>query len=318
MAPPERCPICDNPNSSIIPGGMQEKKIHTFHYVTCPSCGRYRISSLLCEFGFDGIPEFQKRKYILMGLLRLNSEKNINNSLDSDKEIITLLDSANIPDGPLEKMDMILQYIEKREKYSGEGVPIYDYHDFTICFSQNRDEFLYLLRLIREMDYIEIDSGSIYRLKPDGWKRLSQIKTVKRDSNTAFVAMWFNKQMDEFYENGFSKALNDTGYNPIRIDLTEHNDKICDRIIAEIRKSGLLIADFTENRGGVYFEAGFALGLGIPVIWTCQKEFFDKNEMHFDTRQYNHIIWESSDDLYEKLKNRIEATLPNRKTRSFS
>ncbi len=92
--------------------------------------------------------------------------------------------------------------------------------------------------------------------------------------------------------------------------MREHNGKIDDLIIAEIRKSGLLVADFTKQRGGVYFEAGFAMGLGIPVIWTCRSD--DVEKLNFDTRQYNHIIWTDADDLKKKLQLRIEASIPNR------
>jgi nucleoside 2-deoxyribosyltransferase len=67
------------------------------------------------------------------------------------------------------------------------------------------------------------------------------------------------------------------------------------------------VADFTGQRHGVYFEAGFAQGLGLPVIWTCREDHV-KN-LHFDTRQQNHITWEQSDDLREKLKNRIWAVI---------
>ena len=98
------------------------------------------------------------------------------------------------------------------------------------------------------------------------------------------------------------------GYDPIRADIIEHNEKICDRILSEIRRSGLLVADFTGNRGGVYFEAGFAMGMGIPVIWTCRSD--DMDSVHFDTRQYNHIVWENISDLKTQLVNRIVATLP--------
>lgn len=69
-----------------------------------------------------------------------------------------------------------------------------------------------------------------------------------------------------------------------------------------------MVADFTGHRHGVYFEAGFAMGLGIPVIWLCQEDEIDKT--HFDTRQYNHILWNSAEDLYQKLLNRIQATVP--------
>ncbi|MDP8228612.1 MAG: hypothetical protein P9M15_04080, partial [Candidatus Electryoneaceae bacterium] len=91
----------------------------------------------------------------------------------------------------------------------------------------------------------------------------------------------------------------------------EHNEKICDRIIAAIRRSGLLIIDVTGSRPAVFFEAGFAMGLGIPVIWTCKSGEEDDINDNFDTRQYNHIIWDDAEDLKEKLKNRILATIEN-------
>ena len=60
-----------------------------------------------------------------------------------------------------------------------------------------------------------------------------------------------------------------------------------------IGKSQCVIADFTGNRGGVYFEAGFALGLDIPVIWLVDDHWWNEtdehgkriNDIHFDTRQ---------------------------------
>ena len=60
-------------------------------------------------------------------------------------------------------------------------------------------------------------------------------------------------------------------------------------------------------RGGVYYETGFAHGLGIPVIFTCQKNGLD--EVHFDTRQYNHIVWETPEELRNQLAKRIAAVL---------
>jgi nucleoside 2-deoxyribosyltransferase len=92
------------------------------------------------------------------------------------------------------------------------------------------------------------------------------------------------------------------------LDLVEHNEKICDRIIAEIRTCQFLVADVTLQRPGVYFEAGFAMGLGRPVIWTCRKD--DLVDVHFDTRQYNHIDWKDSGGLRMRLADRIKATIP--------
>jgi hypothetical protein len=69
------------------------------------------------------------------------------------------------------------------------------------------------------------------------------------------------------------------------------------------------VADVTSEpdrpRGGVDFEARFAFGLNIPVIWSCREDL--AGQLHFDIRQFNHIVWAPPDDLYHKLKNRIGA-----------
>ncbi len=100
-------------------------------------------------------------------------------------------------------------------------------------------------------------------------------------------------------------------YKPFRIDQKEHNRKIDDEIVAEIRRSRLVVADFTQGddgaRGGVYYEAGFAHGLNIPVIFTCRKDVL--NKIHFDTRQYNHIVWETPVELRQRLAARISAEI---------
>jgi hypothetical protein len=147
------------------------------------------------------------------------------------------------------------------------------------------------------------------RILPKGLQRIRELKTrAAGDQPQAFVAMWFDESRDKFFER-IQQAGKDAGFVKCdRISDKETNNKICDEIIAEIRKSQCVIADFTGNRGGVYFEAGFALGLGIPVIWLVDAKNID--DLHFDTRQYNHIVYTDEDDLYEKLKNRIAATIP--------
>jgi nucleoside 2-deoxyribosyltransferase len=137
------------------------------------------------------------------------------------------------------------------------------------------------------------------------------MKLVQKETSQGFVAMWFNPKTEAAYLNGIAPALMQTGYKAMRIDKKDHNNKIDDEIVGEIRQSRFLVADFTcepkSVRGGVYFEAGFALGLGIPVIWTCNKNSMD--DLHLDTRQYAHIVWQEPADLQEQLKNRIRATI---------
>jgi len=121
--------------------------------------------------------------------------------------------------------------------------------------------------------------------------------------------MAFAPELNEFFRDGMRAGIRAAGYEELRIDRTEFNDKIDDEIIAAIRQTKFLVADFTNNRGGVYYEAGFAKGLGREVIWSVRKDHLPK--VHFDTRQYNFIRWEASDlpAFAKALQKRIEATI---------
>ena len=127
-----------------------------------------------------------------------------------------------------------------------------------------------------------------------------------------FVAMWFDDSMDGVYEEGIKPALEAAGYEAMLIKNKEYLGDVTDEIVAEIRKSKFVVADFTTSReegarGGVYFEAGFARGLGIPVIHTCRQDRM--KAVHFDTNHFNHLTWKTPEDLRTDLQHRIEATL---------
>ena len=143
-------------------------------------------------------------------------------------------------------------------------------------------------------------------------------------SKTAFVAMWFDDEVSDAYEQGIKPAVRKAGYEPMRIDRKEHSNRIDDEIIAEIRRARFLVCDFTCGllpghdagtrktaiaRGSVYYEAGFAHGLGKKVIWTCRSDLIE--HVHFDLRQYNTILWEDGkeNELRQALLNRIRAEI---------
>lgn len=150
-------------------------------------------------------------------------------------------------------------------------------------------------------------------MKPQGYMRLEEIDKKSSNAKQAFVAMWFDPEVNEVYEKAIDPAIRQAGYVPLRIDKKDHNNRIDDEIIAEIRRSRFVVADFTHGdkgmRGGVYYEAGFAYGLNLQVIFTCRKDKI--GEVHFDTRQYNHIVWtdDKLDEFRKALANRISATI---------
>lgn len=186
--------------------------------------------------------------------------------------------------------------------------------DRALQFYMHDDEArIYIINQFQSMGLIDhvqqTSSSSSCQISARGWQYLAELHSKNGiGSNQAFIAMWFDPSMTSYFEEGISKAVSDEcGYVCRRIDLKEHNNKICDEIVAEIRRSKFVVADFSGNRGGVYYEAGFAHGLGIPVIWTVHKDHLDS--VHFDTRQYNHIVYDSPETLRKMLTNRIKSTI---------
>jgi hypothetical protein len=172
-----------------------------------------------------------------------------------------------------------------------------------------------LLNYLYDTDRIRWTSpSSTFMVTLQGYHHLETLHTAS-DTAQAFVAIWFDSSMDDAYENGIRPAIEGAGYAPLRIDKKEFFGKVDDEIIAEIRKSRFVVADFSHGgdgvRGSVYFEAGFAYGLGIPVIYLCH----EGSTLAFDTNHYPHIMWNDTTELREQLQTKILALLgegPNR------
>lgn len=297
-----KCPLCLKP-AQFAPGRLMTPEATTGYIVSCERCGEYLIS-MVAVTASDLVPN--EKRHILSGIVRNRFEQGVPTHITTEN-VQAILDSMAVPSDPFEAIDLLLKYLLRKAGRAGDLVSVNLLTDYPVLFAKDPDEFDFYVKKAQELKFIKRSQNS-YQLDLAGWRRLDELRKYERKSDQAFVAMWFHTDLDEVWKNGFKPALRETGYNPIRIDLEEHNEKICDRIIAEIRKSGLVVADFTGQRGGVYFEAGFAMGLGIPVIWTCCDT--DIENLHFDTRQYNHIVWTDPEDLKKKLVNRIEATLP--------
>jgi hypothetical protein len=214
---------------------------------------------------------------------------------------------------PFEKLDALLLLLADREPEYGQAIPFECARDWPLILAKSETEAVALLEAVSvERHWIKGGAKGL-RLTIDGRQQAVDLKSRKATSTKAFVAMWFGREMDSAYEQGFHPALYALGYTPpFRVDREEDLGKIDDLIVASIRKSALMVADFTGMRSGVFFEAGMGLGLGIPVVWTCRKDWSSRLGEHFDTRQYNHLLWSTPAELAGKLQSRVEATVLSR------
>lgn len=132
--------------------------------------------------------------------------------------------------------------------------------------------------------------------------------------NQIFVAMMFSGETVSTYEQVYKPVIQMLNYSAMRIDEKQFNGSIIGEITTEITDSVALIADLTGNRGGVYYEAGIARGLQlcnhpIKLILTCKRSFFDDKKVHFDVSGDNIVLYDSDEDLRQKLLKRLQVVL---------
>ena len=157
----------------------------------------------------------------------------------------------------------------------------------------------------REMDedLKRLHAGK-FRITPEGYARIDVLQKNASHGSNALVAMKFGddtKPLREAIRTGIKSA----GYNAVFIDEVQHNDFITPELLKYIRDSKFVVVDLTHQNNGAYFEEGYAMGLGKPVIQLCKKD----TKLHFDIAQKNTIMWATEEDIPQMLSNRIKATI---------
>lgn len=293
------CVICGDEQAEIVDAVVSVNLMSDSDRIRqrCPLCGEFWHK-------LDDAPS-QETQVKLSAWIR---EQNMLNEIpEIDDDQIKRIATMPIPKVS-ERADRILIHAVRRQKSLDEVINCRSKEFQAISYSQSQGELDHLVNSLVDQGFLaEPHIGFGYRITSQGHKRYEELHALGAASTQAFVAMWFDDSMQDAYENGLEAGILKAGYDPVRIDGVEHAGKIDDRIIAEIRRSKFLVADFTGHRGGVYFEAGFALGINLPFIFTCRKD--DIENLHFDIRQYNCIDWTEPSELAERLKNRIEALM---------
>lgn len=305
--------------------GTEERFATNEFFFDCPNCGRFSCSLELLEDAAHFLTDYNKP--LLSGYIRERTERSKEKGpvIKLDRSNITeMLESPIIPRTVSEKMDKLILFFDRKTHYLMQMVEVHSHNNGSaICYAHNDTELKGLLRALKDDGFIR-DSGGMdgcYYLTVKGHDRAEKLKKKVSESDTAFVAMWFHDQMDSAYDNAIKPAIESKEcghFKAFRVDEKEHNNDITDEIIAEIKASRFVVADMTGYRGGVYYEAGYARGLGKEVIITCRKDWFEgeekdgewvKERIHFDINHLNIIVWETEEELKERLINRIRATI---------
>ncbi len=334
------CPVCGS-EAETYPNYGEIVSV----FRVCPVCGRYEITQYKSEIVNDNrlAPYLFYHRFVENGIwedryhttmskelcdeYRKETETGDNSHghpVHIDEEII-----ANwFPKTFTDRVDNILLHLNTMIKHIGQSIELADNELLSLLLVDRKEikhptgesvwrseddcitDAKYLIDYLKEDNYITASNVWNSRLPvtigltPKGYSRIDLLQKEKAKGNGALVAMEFGddtKPLREAIRHGISNA----GYNAIFIDEVQHNDFITPELLKYIRDSKFVVVDLTHKNNGAYFEEGYAMGLGKPVIQLCKKGI----QLHFDIAQKNTIMWETEDDIPERLENRIKATI---------
>lgn len=320
-----KCPICGELNCEIW-----VKDIHDpFYYYDCKNCGGFFVPDAHRTI-YDY--EVVKNKFNLQHLqsylfyhkshLRpVICEKEYFNKHITDEfvqiyNITPEMVESWYPKNFAEKIDLIVLKLGELSTYDGDYVKVFDLANKLFFLSPNKSKNIadgcdktvqiqYIVDYLEKENYLADEGNGFFQLTHKALERIYELQKNQTNNKNVFVAMKFGEETKELREK-IKEGLKE--FNVRIMDEIEHNHQIIPEMLYEIRNSRFVIAELSHHNNGAYYEAGYALGLGKEVIHICDKKEL-KSGLHFDVAQVNTIFYDSIDEIPEKLRKRIEATI---------
>ena len=222
--------------------------------------------------------------------------------------------SGHLP-GLQEQADNLIRWLGRDTVPGEDGLVSYEKHG-AIVGALSYAGFIFLVNSLLPEELLEGSviggHGANVHLTLKGWRRCEELRQGYPSGRVAFMAMPYGKpEIDRLVNDCFRPAVAETGFNLKRLDDDQRAGLIDDRLRVELKGARFIIADLTHGNQGAYWEAGYAEGLGKPVIYTCEQSVFRKKS-HFDTNHHLHVLWHKSamGGAADRLKATIRATIP--------
>ena len=318
----EGCPICGSP---IQP----PKQSHDWAGYYCPRCGPWSIDCdarsteavLLRNIGaWDG-PSLRRRTK-LSYILQHRQSRRVGGwapLLLTDLSGV-FLDEERL--SPSEQLDELILMVGEAQPSAGSSANI---EVPRICAwvgaAVSRDNSTADLSWLLDQDETKavitnregVPHNLLLRLTLAGWKRFDELKKGRIESRRVLMAMKFDDpELDRVVATCFVPAVRRAGFELRSLRDGQPSGVIDDQMRVALRNSRFVIADLTHSNQGAYWEAGFAEGLGRPVIYTCRRQKWEIERTHFDTNHLVTIVWDPAnpEPAGKQLTATIRATLP--------
>ena len=295
----------------------------------CRLCGVYYIP--VSDRGADTINKFDKEQlaqylYYNKGKKRMLFLQELK-SKDTMKQFdgyqfITPKDVENwYPKTFAQKADKVLLKLAEKAVFDGAYIEMTDQEKKTMYFACSPKKYVaefgevrgiqvrYMENFLQKQEYIVIDKNGWIQLTPKALDRVYELQKNNADNDRAFVAIQFDGTQD--LRERIREGLQMAGYQAIIMDEEHYNGQIVPEMLHQINTCNFVVAELTSKNQNVYFEAGYATGQNKEVIYLCNGEKLDTSPQ-FDVAQYNLLTYKKIDEIPQKLKARIEATIGRR------
>lgn len=311
------CPICE----SKWGGSCRQLPVSSDGAAfDCTVCGNFQVTSeqLLTQLTASNQKLTPMVRAALSHVIRSNQEKgSLRTSIDSEW-LEHFIDNAKLPN-PAQQATNIIRFVGDQVSETGKPIPNAPDWFFSRVGSPNPE---FAFTIASELADREILSGNVKLLgdKPvfmnvgltlGGWEHYEAEKRGKVSGNYGFFALKFNvPELDELLKATIRPAIKKLGFQLLDMrDAAEPG--IIDNIMREkIRDAAFILVDLSHDNNGAYWEAGFAEGLGKPVLYLCEQTKFQKASTHFDVNHCTTIIWGGT-KTNEIFSEELSATLRN-------
>jgi CheY-like chemotaxis protein len=142
------------------------------------------------------------------------------------------------------------------------------------------------------------DSGSINSFSNELCNRLLRM----RERQFVFVAMPFSGRLDALYKAAIVPAIQELGYQCVRMDEVAHNRESYVELVEHLKTSKLVICLADDANPNVYYEVGYAHSMGKEVLIVAE----NVDDLRFDVRGRHAIAYgKNPKSVRTKLVERI-------------
>ncbi len=310
-----KCPVCQSEPTKREPDNRGRDVVH----FTCPLCGEFTFSGSLVEDIAHTIRTVPGSELKISHAIRLMQQSTRRPELYTDtvQEILKI----KLPK-PKEQADLMIRWLAENLPSPGKTIDINAAHHMSIMGAESPEGFMLVMNHLLESGMLtghlnknlSSRNSIIGTLSFMGWNYYEELKRGRKNYRKAFMAMKFgDAELNQIVDKVFKVAANHAGFELKLLSDTPKAGLIDDRLRVEIQASDFVVADLTHDNQGAYWEAGYAEGLGKPVIYTCKKSKFDDAKTHFDTNHHLTVIWDfdRQEQAIADLKATIRATLPH-------